>query len=160
MFIILLSVWLNLWYTSYFLLNLIFSVGSSVPPYLKLQLFSWHSDPCPYSIIFYSTIHHLNQFSSVQLLSCVWLFATQWTATRQASLSITNAQSPLKPTSIESVMPSNRLILCRPLHLLPPNPSQHPGLFQWVNTSHEVAKILEFQLQHQSFQWTPRTDLL
>ena len=41
-----------------------------------------------------------------------------------------------------------------------PNPSQHQGLFQWVNSSHEVAKILEFQLQHQSFQWAPRTDLL
>ena len=40
-----------------------------------------------------------------------------------------------------------------------PNPSQHQGLFQWVNSSHEVAKELEFQLQHQSFQWTPRTDL-
>ena len=41
-----------------------------------------------------------------------------------------------------------------------PNPSPHQSLFQWVNTSHEVAKVLEFQLQHQSFQWTPRTDLL
>ena len=41
-----------------------------------------------------------------------------------------------------------------------PNPSQHPGLFQGVNSSHEVAKVLEFQLQHQSFQWTFRTDLL
>ena len=40
-----------------------------------------------------------------------------------------------------------------------PNPSQHQGLFQWVNSSNEVAKVLEFQLQHQSFQWTPRTDL-
>ena len=40
-----------------------------------------------------------------------------------------------------------------------PNPSQHQGLFQWVNSLHEVAKVLEFQLQHQSFQWTPRTDL-
>ena len=38
-----------------------------------------------------------------------------------------------------------------------PTPSQHQGLFQWVNSSHEVAKVLEFQLQHQSFQWTPRT---
>ena len=43
---------------------------------------------------------------------------------------------------------------------LAPNPSQHQGFFQWVNSSHEVAKVLEFQLQHQSFQWTPRTDLL
>ena len=41
-----------------------------------------------------------------------------------------------------------------------PNPSQHQGLFQWVNSSHEVAKVSELQLQHQSFQWTPRTDLL
>ena len=41
-----------------------------------------------------------------------------------------------------------------------PNLSQHQGLFQWVNSSHEVAKVLEFQLQHQSFQWTPRTNLL
>ena len=46
--------------------------------------------------------------------------------------------------------------------LSPPAPShsQHQGLFQWVNSSHEVAKVLEFQLKHQSFQWTPRTDLL
>ena len=41
-----------------------------------------------------------------------------------------------------------------------PNPSQHQSLFQWVSSSHEVAKVLEFQLQHQSFQWTPKTDLL
>ena len=41
-----------------------------------------------------------------------------------------------------------------------PNPSQHQGLFQWVNSSHEVDKVLKFQLQHQSFQWTPRADLL
>ena len=41
-----------------------------------------------------------------------------------------------------------------------PNPSQHQGLFQWVNSLHQVAKVLEFQLQHQSFQWTPRTDVL
>ena len=41
-----------------------------------------------------------------------------------------------------------------------PNPSQHHGLFKWINSSHQVAKVLEFQLQHQSFQWTPRTDLL
>ena len=52
--------------------------------------------------------------------SCVWLFATPWTAARQASLSITNSQSLLKLMSVESVMPSNHLILCPPL-LLPPS---------------------------------------
>ena len=41
-----------------------------------------------------------------------------------------------------------------------PNPSQHQGLFQWVISSHEVVQVLEFQLQHECFQWTPRTDLL
>ena len=59
------------------------------------------------------------RFSSVQLLSRVRLFATLWTAARQASLSITNSRSLLKLMSIKSVMPSNHLILCRPLLLLP-----------------------------------------
>jgi len=59
------------------------------------------------------------QFSSVQSLSCVQLFATLWTAVRQASLSITNSWSLPKLMSIESVMPSNHLILCHPLLLLP-----------------------------------------
>ena len=61
----------------------------------------------------------LNQFSSVHLLSRVRLFANPWTAACQASLSITNSQSLLKLISIESVMPSNHLILCRLLLLLP-----------------------------------------
>ena len=60
------------------------------------------------------------QFSSVQSFSHVQLFATPWTAARQASLSITNSRSLLKLMSIESVMPSNHLILCHPL-LLPPS---------------------------------------
>ena len=59
------------------------------------------------------------RFSSVQSLSHVRLFATPWTAARQASLSITNSQSLLKLMSIESVLPSNHLILRRPLLLLP-----------------------------------------
>jgi len=60
--------------------------------------------------------------SAVQLLSRVQLFATPWIAARQASLSITNSQSSFRLTSIESVMPSSHLILCRPLLLLPPIP--------------------------------------
>ena len=59
------------------------------------------------------------QFSSVQSLRRVWLFATPWTAARQAFLSITNSWSPPKPMSIELVMPSNHFILCHPLLLLP-----------------------------------------
>ena len=60
-----------------------------------------------------------SELSSVQSLSCVQLFAIPWTTARQASLSITNSWSLLKLMSIESVMPSNPLILCRPLFLLP-----------------------------------------
>ena len=62
------------------------------------------------------------QFSSVQSLSCVRLFETPWIATCQASLSIPNSQSSLRLASIEAVMPSSHLILCRPLLLLPPIP--------------------------------------
>ena len=64
-------------------------------------------------------IQNVGQFSSVQSLSCVWLFETPWTAARQASLPITNSQSLLKLVSIESMMPPNHLILCPPLLLLP-----------------------------------------
>ena len=67
-------------------------------------------------------MRHHYQFSSVQSLSCVWLFATPWIAARQASLSITNSRSSLRLRSIESMMPSSHLILCRPLLLLPPIP--------------------------------------
>ena len=72
------------------------------------------------------------QFSSVQSLSHVQLFATPWTATCQASLSATNPQSLLKLMSIESVMPSSQLILCRPLLLLP---SMFPSIRVFANES-------------------------
>ena len=97
--------------------------------------------------------------SLVQSLSRVQIFATPWTAACQAFLSITNSQSPPKPMPIVSVMPSNHLILCRPLLLLP---SVFPSIRIFSNESALCikAKVLEFQLQYQSFQWTPRTDLL
>ena len=74
----------------------------------------------------------LLQFSSVQSLSHFRLFATPWTAARRASLSITNSQSLLKLTSIASVIPSNHLIICRPLLLLPPIP---PSIRAFSNVS-------------------------
>ena len=63
--------------------------------------------------------YYFYTFSSVQSLSRVWLSVTSWTATHQASLSITNSQSLFKLRSIESVMPYNHLILCLPLLILP-----------------------------------------
>ena len=99
----------------------------------------------------------LYQFTSVQSFSCVRLCDPMNHST-PASLSITNSRNSPKLMCIGSVMPSSHLILCHPLLLLPPVP---PSIrVQWVNSSHEVAKVLEFQPQHHSFQWTPRTDLL
>ena len=72
-----------------------------------------------YFLCFFLVYFSLFQFSSVQSLSRVWLFATPWTAAWQASLSITNSRSSPKLMCIESVMPSNHLILCHPLLLLP-----------------------------------------
>ena len=81
-----------------------------------------------HSALMIDTCHHTfvqthrrsnSKSNSVQSISRVRLFSTPWTAARQASLSITNSQSPQKPMSIESVMPSNHLTLCRPLLLLP-----------------------------------------
>ena len=86
------------------------------------------------------------QFSSVQLLSRVRLFVTPWIAAHQASLSITNSRSSLRLTSIESVMPPSHLILCRPLFLLPPVPPSIRVFSNEFNSSHDVAKVLEFQL--------------
>ena len=99
------------------------------------------------------------QFSSVQSLSRVWLFATPWTALCQSSLFITNSQSPSKPTSIESVMPSNHLILCSPLLLLP---SIFPSIRIFSNESALHIRWPEYWCLSfsQSFQWTARTDLL
>ena len=57
----------------------------------------------------------------------------------------------------DAIQPSHPLLSPSPPA---PNPSQHQGLFQWLNSSHQMVKVLEFPLQHQSFQWTPRTDLL
>ena len=71
--------------------------------------------PC----LFFLLLNTSHQFSSVQLLSRVRLFVTPWTAARQASLSITNSRTPPKPMSIKLVMPSNHLIFCPPLLLLP-----------------------------------------
>ena len=82
--------------------------------------------------IFTKSTLKLNQIRSDQSLSHVWLFATPWVAAHQASLSITNSRSSLRLTSIESVMPSSHLILCRPLLLLPPIP---PSLRVFSNES-------------------------
>ena len=98
-------------------------------------------------------------FSSIQF-SRIWLFATPWTAAPQAFP--VHHQLP-EPTQTHVHWVSNAIQPSHPWSSPSPpslNLSQHQGLFKWVRFSHEVAKVLEFQLQHQSFQWTPRTDIL
>ena len=102
------------------------------------------------------------QFSSVQSLSCVRLFATPWTTARQASLSTTNSRSLLKLISIESVMPSNHLILCCPLlfqfSIFPsirvfPNKSvlhirwpKYQSFSFSINLSNEYSELISFRM--------------
>ena len=90
------------------------------------------------------------EFSSVQLLSHVRFFATPWTIAHQASPSITNIQSLLKLMSCDvgdAIQPSHPLSSTSPPAF---NLSQHQGLFKRVSSSHQVAQVLEFQVQHQS----------
>ena len=99
-------------------------------------------------------------FSSVQLLSCVRLFETPWNAARQASLSITNSRSPPKPISIALVMPSNHLILCHPLLLLP---SIFPSIRVFFNESTlrmRWPKYWSFTFNISPSNEYPRTHLL
>ena len=98
-------------------------------------------------------------FVVVQSLIHVWLFLTPWAVACQASLSFIS-WSLLKLMSIELMMPSNHLILCRPLLLLP---SIFPNISVFsrpVSYLHQVAKVLELQLHHQSFQGMFRVDFL
>ena len=94
-----------------------------------------------------------HQFSSVQSLSHAGLFATPWTTARQASLCITNSQSPPKPMSIESVMPSNHLILCHPLLL---GPSIFPSIR--VSSNESALHIRWPKYWSFSFKITPSNE--
>ena len=116
---------------------------------------SWHLKLLPQEL--YTASQHqvtifvlfVGGFVVTQLLSCVRFFAAPWTAACQASLAFTISLSLFKFMSIESVMLSNHLILCRPLLLL-------PSIFPSIRVSssdslYQVPKVLELQLQHQSF---------
>ena len=124
-----------------------FSRGSSQPrdlpnPGVKLWSLVLQADSLPSEPL----AKPIKMIVIVQLLTWVWLFVTHWNVAHQASLPFAVSQSLLKLMSIESVMPSNHLIRCHPLFLPTFNLSQHQGLFQWVSSSHQMAKVLEFQL--------------
>ena len=98
------------------------------------------------------------QFRSVH--SVLYNSATPWTARCKASLSIINSRHMLRlivHRAGDAIQPSHPMSSPSPPTF---NLSEHQGLFKWASSSQQVAKVLEFQLQHQSFQWIPRTDLL
>ena len=99
-------------------------------------------------------------FIVAQCLSRIWFFVTSWMAAFQVSLSSTISWSLLKFTFIELVMLSNHLNLCYPPFSFAFRLSQHQGLFQWLGFWHQVTKVLELQVQHQSFKWLFRVDFL
>ena len=140
------SSWIHL---NWFFVKLDFSESSQLPScLLKMKYASHYINPSLKVILV-----------SVQLLSHVQLFATPWTAAYQASLSFINSRSLLKLMSIYSVMPSNHFILCCP-YLLLPSIFSSIRVFSNESVLTIVAKVLELQLQHQSFQWIFRTDFL
>ena len=136
-------------------------------PWVRKIPWGVHSNPLQHSCLenpidrgpWRATVHGTGKFSSVQSLSCVLPFATPWATAHQASLSITNSRSPAKPMSIESVMPSNHIILCRPLFLLTPIP---PSIRVFSNEStlhNRWSKFWSFSFSISPSN-EPRTDLL
>ena len=93
---------------------------------------------------------------AVQLLSRVWLFVIPWTPGFPVDHQLPEFTQSHAEWVGDAIQPSHPLSSPSPPVL---NLSQHQGLFKWVNSSHKVAKVLKFQLQHQSFQRTSRTDL-
>ena len=102
----------------------------------SLSLLHWQEDSLPLSVPGKPYLTY--QFSSVQSSLTPGVYSNSCPSSRWCH--------PAMSSSLSSPTPALNL-------------SQHQGLFQWVNSSNEVAKVLEFQLQHQSFHWTPRTDL-
>ena len=128
------------------------SVLTWVPPYIaNYRNWMFAQPPLQHLSGQYSQFAEISQFSRVPLS------LTPWTAAHQVSLSITSSWSllPLNGHQVSDVIqPSHPLLSPSPAFSL----SQHQGLFQWVSSLHQVAKVL--QLQHQFFQWIFRTDFL
>ena len=112
----------------------------------------------------FSSFSYMDSYSDFQ---CITYTTVQFSSVSQLSLTLCdpiNCSMPGLPVQHQLPEYTQTHVhwvgdAIQPSHPPAFNPSQHQGLFQWVSSSHQVAKLLEFQLQHQSFQWTPRTDL-
>ena len=131
--------------------------------YIHLYMYSLAtSEHIPaYSWLQVNIVNYLSGFLQkvVPLLSCVWLFMTPWTAARQSSLSLTFSRSLPKSCQLSRwchpTTSSSAILFSFCLQSFPAS-----GSFQWLGCWHQVAKVLAFQLQHQSFQWIFRADVL
>ena len=123
----------------------------------KLKLKKVEKTTIPFSSVQFSSV----QFSSVQFSSSVMSDSLQPHEPQQARTPCPSPVLRVHQTHVhwvgDAIQPSHPLLSPSPPAL---NLSPNQGLFQWVSSSHQVAKVLEFQPQHQSFQWTPRTELL
>ena len=138
-------------------------VYSDLPPIFESFFFFFLSCVCSSCILDISSLldiwFGIVLVVVIHLLSHIQLFVTLWTTARQVPLSSTISYGLLYFMFIEFGMLSNHCIFYHPLFLLR-NLSQHQGLFQWINSLHHVAKILELQHQQQSFQWIFSIDFL
>ena len=140
---------LSAWSASFSGMHFFISSSSSFNCH-RCPIWSWKPSPCPCSCFFFSSVQSLSRVQLCDPMDC---------------------STPGFPVHHQLPEPTQTYVLCisdaiQPSHPLsspsPPtfNLSKHEGFFQWVSSSHQVAKILELQLQHQSFQWIFRTDLL
>ena len=157
--------WVNLLLCSQSSISEVAGHGLSAEKIWIYFLFAQHSSKIvaliDFSSILYASLLTLTwwSFSSVQLLSCLTLCNPMNRS--MPGLPVHHQLPKSIQTHVhwvgDAIQPSHPVSSPSPPAL---NLSQHQSLFKWVSSSHEVAKVLEFQLQHQSFQWTPRTDLL
>ena len=144
------------------ILHHIFWILYTFEVYCLKKSFSHSINSFHYLIMFLESTHiFFFFFSSVQFSHSVVSDSLQPNGLQHACLPVHHQLSEFTQTHVhwvgDAIQPSHPLSSPSPPTF---NFSQHQGLFKWVSSSYQVAKVLEFQLQHQSFQWTPRTDLL
>ena len=158
-----------------FALAIYFTYGN-VSFHVTLSIYLTRSYPLPIvcSVCLFLHCCPVNKFFSTIFLDSVYMHSVQLSSVTQSCLTLCDPMNHSKPGLPVHHQPPKFTqihihwvsVAIQPSHPLSspfppaPDPSQHQSFFQWVNSWHEVAKVLEFQLQHHSFQWTPRADLL
>ena len=158
--------WLHCWHDTSFVVCQVepcWVTSNTELSFLSQNLFYHFIEPSLVNYCYFESTGLVIWWGSVQFSSFAQLCPTLCDPTdcSKPSLPIHHQLPEFTQTHVhwvsDAIQPSHPLLFPSPPAL---NLSQHQGLFKWVSSSHQVAKVLEFQFQHQSFQWTPRTDLL